>query len=70
MEEQLEMVARPCCCPGRYFMGSSRGRALQGVNDETLGTSNGEGPLQDGQQHGRDGELFSSEVILSLASAQ
>jgi len=36
MEEQLEEVARPCCCPGRYFMRSSRGRALQGVTEETL----------------------------------
>ena len=69
MEEQVEQVAGPCSAQGG-FSEEFWGRALRRVTDEVPDTGDGGGSLHDGQQHGRDGELFSSEVVSSLASAQ
>ena len=70
LEEQLDKEScQTLLCPRwvlLLFVKEFWGRARPGVNDETLGTSNGGGSLQDGQHHGGGDELFSSEVISSL----
>ena len=43
------------------FVREFQGRGRPGVNEETLGTSNGGGSLLGGQHHGGGVELFSSE---------